>query len=74
MVKKEVMQTERATLILENDCLRAEIWPHDEGHLVFVVHKGTGRDFIWTNPRTACIPNDVHVGVKSETVSKSTAY
>jgi len=53
MISKEITVQEKCvTLILDNDALKAEILPLDGGRLISLTHKLSGREYIWTNPRT----------------------
>ena len=51
-MNKIITQKNRTVLLLENDLLKAEIFPHDGGRIVSLIDKSSGREFIWTNPRT----------------------
>ena len=46
------LDAEPATLILENDALRAEVVPEWGGRLMFLGRPG-GKNALWTNPAAA---------------------
>ena len=50
--EKIITRENNTVLYLENDIIKAEILPDDGGRLVSLVDKSSGREYIWTNPRT----------------------